>query len=243
MYSLSENGKVVLRADGINCVTAAVQAVGTLSFSKPVVNGDTVTIDSDVFEFTTDGTVESGNIAVPLVDLNIEPARQQLVRVINANSTVVTAKAPAGTNTIVVTAVEGGTAGNSLATTETSTSLAWGAATLEDGAAAPDSVAFPLFTLETIGKKFVPTAVLFYLDDLDTLTTEPTISLGTNDDDFNDLLPDTDLAGLDTEEGYLLADPADLLLVDPGATVYAKVNTIADATIYNISVVVEGYYI
>lgn len=73
-------------------------ASGTLTFTNNVTNGETVTIGSDVFEFSTDGTVGAGNILVWVTPdsegmVNQTIAIANLTTVINANSAVVSAVA------------------------------------------------------------------------------------------------------------------------------------------------------
>ncbi len=129
-----------------------VKATGTLTGdSTNVTNGDTVTIGSKVYTFQStltnvDGHVKIGGSAAATLT--------NLFRAINASggtpgtdyaaatvaNTQVVATNPTGT-TVVVTALAAGTAYNSVATTEASTHLSWGAATLTGGVNSTTAVA------------------------------------------------------------------------------------------------------
>ncbi len=124
--------------------SSAVKASGTLTLTDVIVADETVVIDDKTYTFkatltNTDGYVKLG------AD-NSESLRN-LVRAINLGSgagsmyalaTVVhptVTAIQAGSNVVTITAKTGGTAGNSLATTETLTNGAFGAATLAGGVA------------------------------------------------------------------------------------------------------------
>ncbi len=126
---------------------AAVAATGTLTNDgSNVTDGDTVTIDGKVYTFEDTLTEVDGHVKIGASNT---ATMTNLFHAINASGgvagtdyatattahTTVVATNPTGT-TVVVTAITAGTAGNSLATTEASTHLAWGGATLAGGLAA-----------------------------------------------------------------------------------------------------------
>lgn len=112
------------------------QATGTLTFSGVAIVTQTVTIGgTEVYEFCTT-TAGEGNIAVVIgADTSADKAVTELVDAINANSELVTAVADTDADTVVVTAITKGTAGNSITTTETCTNAAFGGGTLLGGLA------------------------------------------------------------------------------------------------------------
>jgi hypothetical protein len=116
---------------------AADAAVGTLTFTGGVSDGQTITIGTRVYEFDTNGAVTAGNVAVDVsAGAGAAAAIIALAAAINADaSAVVTAYDGAG-DTLVATAITAGTAGNSLASTSTAGNAAWGAGTLASGVAA-----------------------------------------------------------------------------------------------------------
>lgn len=111
------------------------QATGTLTFTGISVVTQTVTIGTEVYEFCTETPTE-GNIAVVIgADTSADTAVTELADAINANSELVTAVADTDADTIVVTAIARGTAGNAIESTETCTNASWGGATLSGGLA------------------------------------------------------------------------------------------------------------
>lgn len=131
----------------VNSDQIAAKAFGTLtSDATNVTAADTVTIDGHVYTFraavtTTADEVKIGaDAATTLANLkaaiNADPAGSGITY---GSLTVAHATVGAGAvtaTTLKVYAKTGGTAGNSLATTEASTHLAWGAGNLASGAAA-----------------------------------------------------------------------------------------------------------
>ena len=112
------------------------QANGTLTFSGISVVTQTVTIGgTEIYEFCTT-TASEGNIAVVIgADTSADTAVTELADAINANSELVTAVADTTADTVVITAIARGTAGNSITTTETCTNAAFGGGTLSGGLA------------------------------------------------------------------------------------------------------------
>jgi hypothetical protein len=123
-----------------------VKAAGTLTNDgSNVTNADTITIGSKVYTFQDTLTNVDGHVKI---GANNTATMTNLFHAINASggsvgtdyatltvaNTQVTATNPTGT-TVVLTAITAGTAGNAIATTEASTHLSFGAATLTGGVA------------------------------------------------------------------------------------------------------------
>lgn len=109
-------------------------ATGTLTFTDNVSDTETVTIDSVVFEFDTEGNTTAGRVAVNISDVLPAIATANLSVAINGNATTGALVTSTSTSTtVVVTADAPGTAGNSIATTDTVTNATFGAVTLEGG--------------------------------------------------------------------------------------------------------------
>lgn len=125
--------------------SAGDKAVGTLtSDGTAPADNDTVTIDGHVYTFKTALTPAANEV---LIGADAAAALDNLKAAINAGAgsgtlygagTVAHATVTATTNTDTTQVVEAktaGSAGNSLATTESSSHLSWGAATLAGGGA------------------------------------------------------------------------------------------------------------
>lgn len=127
-----------------NRTTGAVAATGTLtSDATAPADGDTVTIGGTVYTFKTALTPAAYEV---LIGGSAANALSNLKKAVNVTG-VAGANYAAGTRrhptvaagaltstTLVVTAYVPGTAGNAIATTEASSHLSWGAATLATGA-------------------------------------------------------------------------------------------------------------
>lgn len=131
--------------------SATGQAIGHLQASGAIANNDTITIDGVVYKFTN-ASVDAGTPAgtalnpwlVKFTGVNVTDLTA-LFHAINDSgtggteySTVLTAHATVeaysvSTSDLYVTARVNGTAGNTIATTETGANLAWTAATLQNG--------------------------------------------------------------------------------------------------------------
>jgi hypothetical protein len=138
-------------AFGAGTLTAAANftranAFGTLTLTVTgPLDTQTVTIDGKVYTFQTVLTNVNGNVLIGATNsdtldnliaaITLGAGAGTLYATATTLHATVTAAAGAG-DTMVVTAKSPGTAGNSLATTETGTFTAWGAATLASGAAA-----------------------------------------------------------------------------------------------------------
>lgn len=129
------NTKVTASAFSADVCTLTARYTGTQGNSIVTAElGQGLTHASNVFNAATLGTTTAG------VDVSAANAITDLVTAItNDTSAVVTAVDGAG-DTMVVTAITAGVGGNSLATTETMTNGAWGAATLADGATGDESL-------------------------------------------------------------------------------------------------------
>ncbi len=114
------------------------KAQGTLTFTTQPADGDTVVIDGKTYTFQATLTNVDGHV---YRGASATEARDNLVAAIMgsagagtlyaaATTPHTTVKAAASGGNMVATALQGGTAGNSLATTKTSTHIAWDAATL-----------------------------------------------------------------------------------------------------------------
>lgn len=115
--------------------TAGVRALGVLTFPVIAATTETVTIDTRVYTYKTTPAV-ADEVAV---GADVAASRNNLIAAINNGTfgstpnALVTAALSGGT--VVITAIDFGTAANGKATTETlaGASNAWGAATLGSG--------------------------------------------------------------------------------------------------------------
>lgn len=144
--------------DGTSTTTSAgVKATGVLTSSGVFQNNETVTIGDRTYTFKTALTGAANEV---LIGVNAAASLDNLKAAINgdagAGSTYGTGTQPhsnvtATTNTDTAQTVEFfkvGTAGNSLATTETCANVAWGGATLSGGAE-PSTLILNTLTLPT----------------------------------------------------------------------------------------------
>lgn len=136
-----------------------VKATGTLTFTTNGADGDTVTIGSKTYTLQATLTNVNGNVKL---GADIEATIANLKAAINLTAGAGTAYATAMTantsasctssdsTTMVITALLYGTAGNSIATTKSSTHYAFGGATLSGGLDAVVAVgsASAVFTAE-----------------------------------------------------------------------------------------------
>lgn len=125
-------------ADNVPVVVAATKASQTLTGTgSPITDGDTVTIGSTVYRFKDtpvqdyDVKIGSPYLAALTDAINKGPTTTNYFPSTPAHPTV-TASTTSAT-VIVATAKVGGVAGNSIATTETSSVLSWGNTTLLGG--------------------------------------------------------------------------------------------------------------
>lgn len=115
-------------ADGVS--NGNIQATGVLTFTGVGTDGDTITIGANVI------TLKAASPVGPqiLIGASATATAQNLKTYINANSTTLGVTASGAAAVLTLTAVQPGTGGNAIATTETSTAASFGAATLTGGA-------------------------------------------------------------------------------------------------------------
>lgn len=102
------------------------KATATLTFTDVAVVTETVTIGTEVYEFCT-ATATEGNIAVVLGGtVTADNAVTKLAEAINTNSDLATAVASTTNDTVVVSYISVGTAGNAITVEETCTNASWG---------------------------------------------------------------------------------------------------------------------
>lgn len=124
-------------------ITAAANATGTLtSDNTNVADGATVVIGSTTYTFRTALTPLDGEV---LIGASADASLLNLIRAINHSGTygtdhscvhahpLVTAATSVTSHAFAVTARASGTAGNAIASTETSAHLSWGGTTLASG--------------------------------------------------------------------------------------------------------------
>jgi hypothetical protein len=133
---ISANTPIYISASG-------VKATGTLTSNNTnVSNNDTVTIGTKTYTFKTALTPTEGEV---LIGGSADASLLNLIRAINHSGTAgtdysvavantqVTAATSVTSHTFAVTAIVGGTGGNSIASTETAATLSWGATALAGG--------------------------------------------------------------------------------------------------------------
>lgn len=140
----TQYGTAVGDANCIDCGDNAVKASGTLTLTGNAVDAETITIGSKTYTFEdtltdVDGNVHIGATVEETLDnlknaINLGPGAGTDYAASMTKHPTVEASEGAG-DTLVITAITAGTAGNSIATTETMTNGSFGAATLENGAA------------------------------------------------------------------------------------------------------------
>jgi hypothetical protein len=114
-------------------------ATGALTFSGNVSDTETVIIGGVTFEFDTEGNTTAGNVAVAVADVLPATATVNLSAAVNGNATTAALVTSTPTSTTVtLTADAAGTAGNSIATTETCANATFGASTLTGGETASE---------------------------------------------------------------------------------------------------------
>lgn len=130
--SASINAELLKRA-ATGTPVDAVAATGIVTFSGAVSDGDTVTIGADVYEFDTDSSVTSGNIAVDVSGGATAPAAvTALAAAITASDTQGVGGVDGAGDTVDLTADVKGAAGN-LALAKSGTNIAVSGATLTGG--------------------------------------------------------------------------------------------------------------
>lgn len=112
--------------------TVAKKASASLEVHAIPANESTITIGTEVYEFSTDGTPSGDNI---LIDLHSSPTVDDVVtktvQAINANSALVSAAS--SSNKVIVEYLNYGTDGNDIVVISTSPAAAWNDLTLKNG--------------------------------------------------------------------------------------------------------------
>ncbi len=125
------------KLDDVAAVDKPAYATGTLTFTGNVVDAETMVVGGVTYEINASGAAATaGNVEVNVSDLLPATATVALRTAVNANATssaILTATATA--TTVVLTYDTMSAAGNSVATTDTLTNAAFGAATLLGGVA------------------------------------------------------------------------------------------------------------
>jgi hypothetical protein len=128
------------RIDSAADITGNDYATGTLTFSGVVADGQTINVSTDRYEFDTDASVTSGNIRIDLNASgtpNVTAVYAAVMFTANVTTNDTVGVGVSRSNLVVtLTADAAGTAGNSIATTDTCTNAAFGAATLTGGSTA-----------------------------------------------------------------------------------------------------------
>lgn len=123
------------KLEDVAAIDKPAYATGTLTFTGNVVEAETVTIGGVTYEFNHSvAGVTAGNVEVNISALTPAVATVNLTAAINGNATssaILTASSTA--TTVVLTYDTKTSAGNSVATTDTVTNAAFGAATLLGG--------------------------------------------------------------------------------------------------------------
>lgn len=142
--SISASGKLMIAGDKVVAYSDAVKAYGTLTASGAISADETVTLGATTYTFKSSVSSTANQVKLGSTDAE---SLANLVKAINASGvagtdygtgTVANASVSAeltGATTVKVTALVAGTEGNSIASTETGTNLAFGGATLSNGAA------------------------------------------------------------------------------------------------------------
>lgn len=150
----------------VDVSAGGTKATGTLTSDNTAPSdGETVTIGSKVYTFKTTLTPLEGEV---LINTTADAALLNLIRAINHSGTPgtdyqcavanpsVTAATSVTSHTFAVTAIYTGLGGNSIATTETSAHLSWGATTLASAAdpTAAQFIAAFVISVNAAGKAY-----------------------------------------------------------------------------------------
>lgn len=144
VYEVDSGAGVTAGRISVNCSAGGTKATGTITSNNTnVSDGDTVTIGSTVYRFK-DTMAAAYDVQI---GADADASLLNLIKAINGSGTAgthyytgtvahtqVTAATSVTSNAFAVTAIYTGTGGNSIASTDTATTLSWGAATLASGA-------------------------------------------------------------------------------------------------------------
>jgi hypothetical protein len=151
-----ERKRVLVASDKyLTDLKVGVRATGTLTTTGVFSNGETVTIGAKVYTFETALTNVDGNV---LIGANATASLFNLASAINlaagsgtlyaaATTANTDVYATSGASTLSLFALNAGTAGNTIATTETATNASFGAATLTGGSDTANFVILPPLAL------------------------------------------------------------------------------------------------
>lgn len=145
IYEANDGSGVTTGRTSVDVSAGGTKATGVLTSSGTISNGDTVTIGNKTYTFKTALTPAEGEV---LIGANAAEALDNLKLAINRTApetndgvkykvAAAHTQVTATTNTDTaqtVQAIRTGTGPNAYATTDTGANLAWGAATLENGA-------------------------------------------------------------------------------------------------------------
>ena len=103
------------------------KATATLTFTGAIVDAQTVTIGTEIYEFKASGNAGTGKIKVDVSSgLTADIAVAKLADAINANSTIVSAIASTEDDAVVLNYEKVGTEGNAIAVSTTATYASFG---------------------------------------------------------------------------------------------------------------------
>jgi len=151
-----ERKRVLVAADKyLTDLKVGVRATGTLTTTGVFSNGETVTIGAKLYTFQTVLTNADGNV---LIGADATASLFNLASAINlaagsgtlyaaATTANTDVYATSGASTLSLFALNAGTAGNTIATTETATNASFGAATLTGGSDTANFVILPTLAL------------------------------------------------------------------------------------------------
>jgi len=110
-----------------------------------------------------------------------------------------------------------------------------------------------IFNVESGTQKFIPTS--FHFETVSytagTLNTPPTLSVGTNSPNYDNLLKTTDLSTLlgnvlsfvGMVQGKNVTEANSVPALAPGSTIYCRVSVVTGANAYTFRVDTQGYYV
>jgi hypothetical protein len=145
-------GVVVTSENFLFALGANTKATGTLTLVANAGNNETVVIGGKTYTFQTTLTNSDGNVLIGasasasidnlIAAINLGAGSGSLYAAATTANEDVSAEAGAG-DTMVVTALAGGTPGNDVTTTETLVNASWGAAALSGGTGSIRTVRWP----------------------------------------------------------------------------------------------------
>jgi len=192
--------------------TEGVRATGVLTSSAAPADTNTVTIGTTVYTFKTALSAGPTVAYEVLIGASEATSLDNLAAAINGGAGIGTTYSTGtaahpdvtavsnGVHTVTVTAKVGGTAGNSIATTETHANATWGAATLTGGLAGADTIAVK------IGSETYKTAADVTTTGTFALTPTGTKLSAADTVDFLHDVADTSITTASAGAGYLIVN-------------------------------------